>query len=480
MTSRKIDSPTIVRIACFAVMFWSMSLLCGQYAKSAEAMGPPVSFSKLVQKVKGSVVNISTTEKIKEKSIQQFQGFNSPFGQFFGNQFKNFFGKIPQGQVETHALGSGFLISRSGLILTNNHVVDHATKIIVKTINGNVYKAKIVGRDPKTDLALLKIKPNGQLPAPVKLGDSAKMRVGDWVIAVGNPFGLSHTVTAGIISAKGRVIGEGPYDDFLQTDAAINPGNSGGPLFNMQGEVIGINTAIIAKGFGIGFAIPINMAKELLPQLKTGKVIRAWIGVMIQNITPTLARSFGITETKGVIVADVVSKGPGEKAGIKRGDIIQKLNGKQVLNAGELSRTVAYMKPGTKVSLAIIRNGKPSTVEVTLGTMPAKLGQTEALAPETKSAWGVTVQNLTPETRQKFGLSAGETGVVITSIAEGSPASEGMLRTGDVIEQANHRTVKNIKDWELATQKMKKGQPLLLLVRRGANTFFVAMQRSGK
>ena len=248
------------------------------------------------------MVNISTTQTLKENPMAPFLGPNSPFRDFFGDEFKRFFGDVPQGQMKTHALGSGFIIDEDGLILTNNHVVEKADEIKIKTIDGNEYDAKVVGRDPKTDIALLQIKVKGKLPKPAKLGDSEAIRVGDWVIAVGNPFGLGNTVTAGIISAKGRVIGAGQYDDFLQTDAAINPGNSGGPLFNMNGEVVGINTAIVDQGQGIGFATPINMAKDILAQLKTGKVIRGWLGVMIQDLTPELAESFGAKETKGVVV----------------------------------------------------------------------------------------------------------------------------------------------------------------------------------
>jgi serine protease Do len=310
------------------------------------------------------------------------------------------------------------------------------------------------------------------------LGDSDAIRVGDWVVAVGNPFGLGNTVTAGIISAKGRVIGAGPYDDFLQTDAAINPGNSGGPLFNMQGQVVGINTAIVAQGQGIGFAIPINIAKGILGQLKTGKVIRGWLGIMIQNITPELAKSFGTAVTKGVIVADVVQEGPAEKAGIKRGDIIETLDGKAVENAGELSRKIAALKPGGEVSLGVLRNGKQVTVKVTLGTLPAKMPKAKVLGEQTQSAWGITVQNLTPELAQTFGLSAGEKGVVITKVAQGSAAAEAMLRRGDVIKEVNRQTIQNIRDWKQTIEKMQKDEPLLLLVERGGNTFYVAIKAS--
>jgi serine protease Do len=287
---------------------------------------------------------------------------------------------------------------------------------------------------------------------------------------------LGNTVTAGIISAKGRVIGAGQYDDFLQTDAAINPGNSGGPLFDMNGDVVGINTAIVAQGQGIGFATPINMAKDILDQLKTGKVIRGWLGIMIQDITPELAESFGVTVTKGVIVADIVADSPAEKGGLKRGDIVEALNGKQVENANQLSRSVAALPPESKVTIEVIRDGKPVTVKLAIGTMPEDTQMKKSAAPKTESAWGITVQNLTPELAQRFGVDEKEGGVVITDLAEASPAAEARLRQGDIVEEVNRQKIQNVRDWKQTTEKMKKGEPLLLLVKRGANTFYVAIK----
>jgi len=460
---------------CFAFLIWTVFLF---YSQNAHAAVPP-SFADLVESVKDSVVNISTTQTLKENPMQPFLGPNSPFHEFFGEkEWKKFFGEMPQAQMKTHALGSGFLISDDGLILTNNHVVEKADEIKIKTIDGSEYDAKVVGRDPKTDIALIQIqaKPKGKLPAPAKLGDSEAIRVGDWVIAVGNPFGLGNTVTAGIISAKGRVIGAGQYDDFLQTDAAINPGNSGGPLFNENGEVVGINTAIVAQGQGIGFATPINMAKDILDQLKTGKVIRGWLGIMIQDITPDLAESFGIKETKGVIIADIVPGGPAETGGLKRGDIVEKLNGKQIENANQLSRTVAALKPESQVSIEVIRDGKPVTVKLAIGTMPEEVNAKQSVAPSGETAWGITVQNLTAELAQKFGIDEKETGVVITELSQGTPAAEAKLRPGDVIQEVNRQKIQNIRDWKQATEKMKQGEPLLLLVKRGTNTFYVAIR----
>ena len=341
-------------------------LVCGTQAAVFGFPAPP-SLADLADAVKHSVVNISTTQVVKGQQFMPFLGPNSPFGEFFGRN-------APQGEMKTHALGSGVVIGKNGLIFTNNHVVEKATEIKVKLDNGQEYEAKVVGRDPKTDLALIQAKPDAGFPEPVSLGDSDAMRVGDWVIAVGNPFGLGHTVTEGIISATGRVIGAGPYDDFLQTDAAINPGNSGGPLFNMKGEVIGINTAIIPQGQGIGFAIPINIAKELLPQLKTGKIVRGWLGVMIQDVTPELAKSFGLKKPEGVLISEVVKDSPAQKAGLKSGDVLIGLDGKNIENAHILSRIVANTPPDTKVVMDIIRNGKEQKIPLTIGTMQANEG----------------------------------------------------------------------------------------------------------
>ncbi|MGV8072961.1 MAG: DegQ family serine endoprotease [Syntrophobacteraceae bacterium] len=437
----------------------------------------PPSFADLADKVKHAVVNISTTQTLKENPMQPFMGQNSPFKDFFGDEFfKHFFGDTPQGEMKTHALGSGVIIDDDGLILTNNHVVEKADEIKIKTDVDKEYDAKVVGRDPKTDLALIRVTPDAKFPKPAVLGDSDAIRVGDWVIAVGNPFGLGHTVTKGIISAKGRVIGAGPYDDFLQTDAAINPGNSGGPLFNMRGEIVGINTAIVAQGQGIGFAIPSAVAKSILPQLKVGKVIRGWLGIMIQDLTPDLAKSFGIAETKGVVVADIVAEGPADKAGIKRGDVVTGINEKTVESANALSRFVASTPPDAPATLHIVRDGKAKDISVTIGTMPAESAET--LPEKKESVWGLAVQNLTPELAQRFGWEEGEQGVVISGVQPGSPALEARLRPGDLIKEMNRQKIQNLKDYNQVIGKTKKGESLLLLVKRGDKTFYVALKPS--
>jgi serine protease Do len=443
--------------------------------------GPP-SFADLAERVNHAVVNISTTQVVKESPMQPFTGPNSPFKDFFGDEFfKRFFGDSPQSQMKTHALGSGFVIDNDGLILTNNHVVEKADEIKIKTDTGKEYDAKVVARDPKTDIAMIRVKAGDDFPKPAQLGDSTAIRVGDWVMASGNPFGLGNTITAGIISAKGRVIGAGPYDDFLQTDAAINPGNSGGPLFNMNGEVVGINTAIVAQGQGIGFAIPINLVKDILPQLKSGKVTRGWLGVMIQDITPELAESFGIKQTKGVLVGDVVQDGPADKAGLKRGDVITSVSGKDVDSAHALSRLVASSSPNAQVTVQIVRDGKNKDIKVTIGTMPEETA--EAPSPPKESAWGMTVQNLTADLAQRFGWDENERGVVISEIKPGSPAGEGKLRPGDLIKEVNRQKIQNLRDYNQALQKLKKDESLLLLIKRGKNTFYVALKgasQSGK
>lgn len=437
--------------------------------------GPP-SFADLTDQVKDTVVNISTTKVIKEGPMQPFISPNSPFRDFFGDDFfKRFFGNNPQGKMKTHALGSGFIIDVEGLILTNNHVVEKADEIKIKTLAEKEYDATVVGRDPKTDLALIKIKGGAGFQKVAKLGDSDALRVGDWVMAVGNPFGLGNTVTAGIISAKGRIIGAGPYDDFLQTDAAINPGNSGGPLFNMNGEVVGVNTAIVAQGQGIGFAIPVSEVKQVLAQLKSGKVVRGWLGVTIQDVTPELAESFGIKDTtKGVIVGDVVQDSPAEKAGLKRADVITSFNGKEIDSSHTLSRMVASTPPSSSVTLQVTRDGKNKEIKVTLGTMP---DETEEAAPtKNEAAWGINVQNVTPEIAQRFGWDRDENGVVISAIEPGSPAAEAGLRTGDLIKEVNRQKIQNVRDYNQTVKQPKKGETLLLLIKRGKNTSYVALK----
>jgi len=466
-------------LCSFAYLVVATIVFCGAQTTGAAISnlgqaGPP-SFADLAEQVKHPVVNISTTQVLKGGPMHPFNAPNSPFREFFGDDFfKHFFGDMPQGQMKTHALGSGFIIDDTGLILTNNHVVEKADEIKIKIENGKEFDAKVVGRDPKTDLALIRVKPDGDFPKPAILGDSNALRVGDWVMAVGNPFGLGQTVTAGIISAKGRIIGAGSYDDFLQTDAAINPGNSGGPLFNMNGEVIGINTAIVAQGQGIGFAIPINLAKDILPQLKTGKVIRGWLGVMIQDLTPELAKSFGVSETKGVIVSDVVKDGPAETAGLKQGDLITAFNGKNVENAHSLSFLVATTQPGTHVTIQIMRDGKTKDIKATLGTMPEEAG--EAPSSHKENAWGFNVQNLTPELARRFGWDENERGVVISEIQPGGPASDAGLRGGDLIKEVNRQKVQNLRDYKQAIEKLKKDDSVLLLVKRGENTFYVVLK----
>src|SRR5512139_1930782 len=355
----------------------------------------PGNFSELAEKVRPGVVNIQVVKTIKNIGFGQFP--RNPFGGH--NPFEDFFGPFSGGNpprgFEQKGVGSGVVISREGYILTNNHVVDEADQIKVKLADGKEYDARVVGRDSKTDLALIKIEGGSNLQ-PLKLGNSDELKVGRWVVAVGSPFGLEQTVTAGIVSAKGRVIGSGPYDNFIQTDASINPGNSGGPLINMKGEVVGINTAIIASGQGIGFAIPINMAKEIAPQLREkGHVTRGWLGVSIQEVTPELAKSFGLNEKKGALVAQVFSNSPAEKAGIEQGDVIVEFDGKEVADSKDLPRIVSATPVGKTVTIKLSRNGKVLDRQVKVGEMEEKVEV--AKAPSSHKSLGITVQNLTPE-----------------------------------------------------------------------------------
>jgi serine protease Do len=439
-------------------------------AVSAGSPMVPGNFSDLAEKVRAGVVNIQVSKKVKNTGFERFRG--NPFGD--RNPFGDFFGPFEGNQPDRkqQGVGSGFIMSQDGYILTNNHVVEDADQIKVKLAGGKEFDGKIVGRDPKTDLALVKIAGDSDLQ-PLKLGNSDDLKVGNWVVAVGSPFGLEQTVTAGIVSAKGRVIGSGPYDNFIQTDASINPGNSGGPLINLQGEVVGINTAIIASGQGIGFAIPINMAKEIAPQLqKRGHVTRGLLGVNIQDVTPELAKSLGLKESKGALISQVVPGGPADKAGFEQGDVIVNFDGRLVVDSKDLPRIVASTPVGKTVTVKLLRDGQEVERQAKVGEMGEE--NTSAAESPIHPSLGVTVQNLTPQVARELGLKK-SAGVVVTGVEPGSPAADAMIQIGDVIQAVNRKPVKNVDDFVKTIEKAKGGGSLLLLVQRGANSLFAAV-----
>jgi serine protease Do len=450
---------------------WGESQSAEVRPPTPEAQGLP-DFINLAKKMRPLVVNISTVQ-VSEGS----QGFSSPFGEEdpFSEFWRRFFGgPIPRGPQQQRSLGSGFIIDSDGSILTNNHVVENAQKIVVKLSDEREFEAKVVGKDPKTDIAVVKIDARGSLPI-ASLGDSDRLEVGEWVMAIGNPFGLDSTITAGIVSAKGRHIGAGPYDDFIQTDASINPGNSGGPLINLRGEVVGINSAIFSRtggNIGIGFAIPINLAKELLPQLKgKGKVTRGYLGVLIQKVTPDIAESLGLEKARGALVANVSKDGPADRAGVKVGDVIVEFDGKEIRDSNELPIIVARTGVNKSVRLKVLRDKK----EVALSVAVGELKEEEVVAAaEEKGELGMAVQRLTPELAESLGLERAE-GVVITSITPGGPADESGLRRGDVILEIDRKPVRNLADYT-KTIGERKGKGILFLVRRGDNTLFLALK----
>ncbi|MBF0310915.1 MAG: DegQ family serine endoprotease [Magnetococcales bacterium] len=439
----------------------------------------------LVKQLKPVVVNISTTqappqrpagnapyppELFKEAPLQDF--------------FKRFLEPLPDQEQRSRSLGSGVIISADGDILTNNHVIDEASQITVRLADDREFQATVVGRDVKTDLALIRIKTQEALPVAT-LGDSDSLEVGSWVLAIGNPFGLDATVTAGIVSAKGRIIGSGPYDNFIQTDAAINPGNSGGPLFNLKGEVVGINTAIFSKtggSMGIGFAIPMNMANTIVTQLKSsGRVVRGWLGVRIQALTPEIASYLHLSDTHGALVASVEGGSPAAGAAIVPRDVILSFDGKPVKRMNDLPGIVANTPKGKRVEVELIREGKPKTVTVVIGELDETaegvvVAATSAPTDGVEKIWGLVVQNLTGPIREELGVPATLKGVVVSGVEPGSPASAAGIEEGDILLEVNATKVTAAREFRQAAGKVAPGETILILVMRSGDPVFVAFK----
>jgi len=433
----------------------------------AQAM--PDSFADLVAAQRNTVVNISTTQKVKMQHpmMPQFPGGQgSPFDQFF----KDFFGQMPE--QERHALGTGFIVSKDGYIVTNNHVIEGADEIVVKSSEGKEYQAKLIGSDPKLDVALLKI--DAKNLHAVEFADSDKLRVGDWVIAIGNPFGLEQTVTAGIVSARGRVIGSGPYDDFIQTDAAINPGNSGGPLFNHQGEVVGINTAIYSRSGGnngIGFAIPINLARSVFDELRqTGHVQRARLGVMIRDLDQETMQALGLKTMEGAFVQQVQSGSAADKAGIQAGDVIVAIDGDVIKSAHDLPIRIARHHPGDKVMLQLMRDGKKRTVPVVVEEMvDTQVAQAEQQNKTVKLGLGLVV--LDEMLRRQLNARV-DFGLVVKQVQSGSAADRAGIERGDVLYKVNGQDIRQVADLIAVMDQLSDGETLRVMMDRQGNQAF--------
>ncbi len=443
-------------------------------AKDSAVMMVPANFSELARQVKPSVVNIRTVKTVDSEGPVFKHFFGKPFKDR-RDRFHDFWGPFHdrrQRQFKQRSLGSGFIVDRQGFIVTNNHVVEGADQIKVRLADEREFDAEIVGRDPKTDVALIRIEPPDDL-VPLSMGNSDDLAIGAWVVAVGSPFGLEQTVTAGIVSAKGRVIGAGPYDDFIQTDASINPGNSGGPLINMSGKVVGINTAIVRSGQGIGFAIPINMAEDIIGQLKaSGKVTRGWLGVAIQDLTPDVAAYYELENQKGALVTQVFKGDPAEKAGIKAKDIIVAVDGQRVAGSRELSRAVADIKVGKRTRITLYRAGKKKTVYVTLGERAA--AEARMQAPEVdEQQVGLMLTALDQSNARRFGFDLNETGVLVIRVKAGSRAERSGIKRGDLIKEANRVAVSQPEELIKLIEKYGKKKPVRLLVKRDSGQLVV-------
>ncbi len=427
------------------------------------------SFADLAEKVGPAVVNISIKKRIRS-TYSSRRSRQHPMHDFF----KDFFGdRIPQDRMES-SLGSGFIIDKNGTILTNNHVVQNADEIVVALSDGREFKAKIIGKDMYSDIAVIKIDVPKGLPY-VPLGNSNAMRPGDWVMAIGNPFGLEHTVTVGVVSAKGRLVGGG-YGKYIQTDASINPGNSGGPLFNMNGDVIGINTMVHSAAQGIGFAIPVDTAKALLPQLLSeGKVTRGWLGVSIQKMTSDLAKSFGFQVKEGTLITDVYDNSPAAKAGLKRADIVTHFNGDPVTKAKGLSLYVKRTKPGSKVILSIIRKNKIKRLSVIIGSMDNLPGDATPV-PHSNNSLGLQLEEITPHNSRTFNVPSSFKGVVITDVPSHTVASDAGLTAGDIILEINDQKIKTLSKYNKVMSSLSKNSFVRFYVKRGQAGFYIAFQ----
>jgi serine protease Do len=464
---------------------WTNPTAAAPEQESANLGGADVPGSSLLAKIARddtpSVVNISTTKILRGHRPFGSRRRPSPFDEFFGQDdvWERFFGEQPERDLKQHSLGSGFIVDKEGYILTNNHVVAKADDIKVTLSDGRSYTAEVKGTDSKTDIALIKIEAENHLPVAA-LGDSEKIEVGEWVMAIGNPFGLNHTVTVGVVSGKGRILGTSPYDNFIQTDASINPGNSGGPLINMKGEVVGINTLIFASGQGLGFAIPINLAKEIMGHLRDkGTVTRGWLGVQIQTVTPELAESLGLPEARGALIAGVFKGDPADEAGIKVGDVVVEFDGKAVEKDRDLVSLVGSTLVGKKAAVKVIRDGKEVSLKVDIAKRVdddeeggGEKGDEDSLQP---FALGIKVQDLTEDLVERFGLDDNK-GILVTEVESGSAADKAGVSRGDIIVEAGRSPVTNIKDFRKALKEVKKGEPLLLLVKRGQGNLFLVVK----
>ena len=436
------------------------------------------SFAPIVKNAQPAVVSIASTKVVKISSGDEGLSplFDDPmFRQFFGDGPQNRFGK-PREQRE-QGLGSGVIVAADGYILTNNHVIDGANEIKVYTSDKRELKARVIGADPKTDIAVVKVEAKNLPTLP--FADSSQAQVGDIVLAIGNPFGVGQTVTMGIISATGRGnLGIEDYEDFIQTDAAINPGNSGGALINASGQLIGINTAILSRAGGnqgVGFAVPANLARTVMNQLlKDGKVVRGYLGVMIQPVTPEIAKAFNLPDARGALVGEVTPDGPAARAGLAQGDVIIELNGVRVDDNRELRLKIGQLAPGSAIRLKLLRDGNPREVNITLGELPNEKEVANDGKPESDSPDGLSVENLTPQIARQLELQSNASGVVVTGVQDGSRADDAGLRRGDVIQQVNRQPINNVAEFERA-MKQAGDKSTLLLVNRNGHTSFVAL-----